>query len=62
MLTMLLCWGVILATGALWLMWLAELVSPEAFLLGFCAVFFALDALLLRWVKTTGAERFSHLS
>ena len=62
MLTMLLCWGVILATGALWLMWLAELVSAEAFLLGFCAVFFALDALLLRWVKTTGAERFSHLS
>ena len=62
MLTMLLCWGVILAIGALWLMWLAELVSAEAFLLGFCAVFFALDALLLRWVKTTGAERFSHLS
>ena len=62
MLTMLLCWGVILSTGALWLMWLAELVSAEAFLLGFCAVFFALDALLLRWVKTTGAERFSHLS
>lgn len=62
MLTMLLCWGVILAAGALWLMWLAELVSAEAFLLGFCAVFFALDALLLRWVKTTGAERFSHLS
>ena len=28
----------------------------------FCAVFFVLDALLLRWVKTTGAERFSHLS
>ena len=51
-----------LATGALGLMWLAELVSAEAFLLGFCAVFFALDALLLRWVKTTGAERFSHLS
>ena len=62
MLTMLLCWGVILAIGALWLMWLAGLVSAEAFLLGFCAVFFALDALLLRWVKTTGAERFSHLS
>ena len=62
MLTMLLCWGVILAAGAPCLMWLAGLVSPEAFLLGFCAVFFALDALLLRWVKTTGAERFSHLS
>ena len=62
MLTMLLCLCVILATGALWLMWLAELVSAEAFLLGFCAVFFALDALLLRWVKTPGAERFSHLS
>ena len=62
MLTMLLCWGAVLAAGALWLMWLAELVSAEAFLLGFCAVFFALDALLLRWVKTTGAERFSHLS
>ena len=26
------------------------------------ALGFALDALLLRWVKTTGAERFSHLS
>ena len=62
MLTMLLCWGVILAIGTLWLIWLAELISPEAFLLGFCVVFFALDALLLRWVKTTGAERFSHLS
>lgn len=59
MLTMLLCWGVILATGALWLMWLAELVSAEAFCLASARSFFALDALLLRWVKTTGAERFS---
>ena len=38
MLTMLVCWGVLLAAGAAWLMWLAELVSPEAFLLGFGAV------------------------
>lgn len=60
-LTMLVCWGVLLAAGAAWLMWLAELVSPEAFLLGFGAVLLFLDALLLRWLQTAGAERFSHL-
>ena len=61
MLTMLVCWGVLLAAGAAWLMWLAELVSPEAFLLGFGAVLFLLDTLLLRWLQTAGAERFSRL-
>ena len=61
MLTMLVCWGVLLAAGAAWLMWLAELVSPEAFLLGFGAVLLFLDALLLRWLQTAGAERFSRL-
>ena len=61
MLTMLVCWGVLLAAGAAWLMWLAELVSPEAFLLGFGAVLLFLDTLLLRWLQTAGAERFSRL-
>mgnify|MGYP007116223130 FL=1 len=61
MLTMLVCWGVLLAAGAAWLMWLAELVSPEAFLLGFGAVLLFWDALLLRWLQTAGAERFSRL-
>ncbi len=61
MLTMLVCWGVLLAAGAAWLMWLAELVSPEAFLLGFGAVLLFLDTLLLRWLQTAGAEQFSRL-
>ena len=61
MLTMLVCWGVLLAAGAAWLMWLAELVFPEAFLLGFGAVLLFLDTLLLRWLQTAGAERFSRL-
>ena len=61
MLTMLVCWGVLLAAGAAWLMWLAELVSPEAFLLGFGAVLLFLDTLLLRWLQTAGTERFSRL-
>lgn len=59
--TMLLSWGVLLAAGAVWLMWLAELVSPEAFLLGSSAVLLVLDTLLLRWLQTAGAERFSRL-
>ena len=62
MITMFTCRGVILAAGALWRMGLAELVSAEAFLLGFPAVFLAVDALLVRWLKTRGAERFSALS
>ena len=62
MITMFTCWGIILAAGALWMMGLAELVSAEAFLLGFSAVFLAVDALLARWLKTRGAERFSALS
>ena len=61
MLTMLGCWGVILAAGALWLMWLAELVPADAFLLGFGAVLLLVNALLLRWLRTRGAERFSQL-
>ena len=62
MITMFGCWGIILAVGALWMMWLAELVSADAFLLGFSAVLLAVNALLVRWLKTRGAERFSALS
>ena len=62
MITMFTCWGIILAAGALWMMGLAELVSADAFLLGFSAVFLVLNALLVRWLKTRGAERFSALS
>ena len=61
MLTMLGCWGVILLAGALWLMWLAELVPADAFLLGFSAALLLVNALLLRWLRTRGAERFSQL-
>ena len=56
------CWGIIIAVGALWMMWLAELTSAAVFLLGFSAVLLAVNALLLRWLKTHGAERFSALS
>ena len=56
------CWGIIIAVGALWMMWLAELTSAAVFLLGFSAVLLAVNALLLRWLKTRGAERFSALS
>lgn len=62
MITMFGCWGILLAVGALWMMWLAELVSADAFLLGFSAVLLAVNALLVRWLKTRGAERFSTLS
>ena len=61
MLAMLVSWGVVLAMGALWLMWLSEVLSAQAFLLFFSALFLALDAWLLHWLKTTGAERFSRL-
>lgn len=62
MLTMLAGWGILLAAGALWLMWLAERICPQVFLLGFCGILLALDAWICQWIKTSGAERFSHLS
>ena len=61
MLTMLGGWAIMLAAGILWFA-LIDMITPEMFLLGFCAVIFILDVLLLRWLKRKGAERFSHLS
>lgn len=61
MLTMLGGWAIMLASGILWFA-LIDRITPEMFLLGFCAVIFILDVLLLRWLKRKGAERFSHLS
>ena len=62
MLTMLAGWCMLIAAGALWLMWLSSLVSPQVFLLSFGALLLALDVWICRWLKTSGADRFSHLS
>lgn len=62
MLAMFAGWGMLLAAGALWLMWGAEALSARAFILGFGAVMLALDTWICHWLRTSGAERFSHLS
>ena len=62
MLTMFGAWGAMLALGALWLMLLSEILLPQTYLLCISLAVLALDGWLLHWLKTSGAERFSHLT
>lgn len=60
LLTMLILMGLILVPALLYVLVLPD-ADMRVFLTVLAAVFFALDRLLLRWIKTRGAERFECL-
>ena len=60
LLTMLILMGLILVPALLYVLVLPD-ADTRVFLTALAAVFFALDRLLLRWIKTRGAARFECL-
>ena len=60
LLTMLILMGLILVPALLYVLVLPD-ADTRVFLTVLAAVFFALDRLLLRWIKTRGAARFEGL-
>ena len=61
LLTMLILLGLLIAPTLLYVIVLPD-VDARIFLTALAAVFFGLDRLLCRWIRTRGAERFERLS
>ena len=60
MLTMLILMGMLIVPTLLYVIVLPD-ADARIFLTVLAAVFFGLDRLLLRWLRTRGAERFENL-